>query len=86
MNDTRNSYSCLQGQDVGGVGQLALLCGGNSLSVAQGSVAVSVLEGGVVLSVAQPGEGEAQQGAHQHVLPVVFVVAGSGEGDHRGEE
>ena len=54
----------LQGQDVVGVGQFALLCGGNSVSVTQRSVAVSVLKRRVVLSVTQPGEDETQQRTH----------------------
>lgn len=57
----------LQGQDVVGVGQLALLCGRNILSVAQGSVAVEVLKWRVVLSVTQPGKRKTQQRAHQHI-------------------
>lgn len=90
LNDTSKEENAvtafLHGQDVGGVGQLALLCGRNSLSVTQRSVAVWVPKGRVVLPVAQPGKGETQQRPHQHILPVVFVVAGSGEGDHSCDE
>lgn len=78
--------TALPRQDVVGVGQLALLSGGNAVSVAQRQVAVGVMEGGKVLPVAGPGHAQAQQGAHQHVLPVVFVVAGPGDGDQRGDE
>lgn len=59
--------AALQGQDVVGVGQLTLLCGGNSLSVTQRSVAVGVLKWRVVLSVTQPGEGQTQQRTHQYI-------------------
>lgn len=57
----------LQGQDVVGVGQFALLCSRKSLSVTQWSVAVRVLKWRIVLSVTHPGEGQAQQRTHQHV-------------------
>ncbi len=68
INDTSKNFdpvtAVLQGQDVVGVGQFALLCCGNSLSVTQRSVTVSVLKGRVVLSVTQPGEGKTQQRSH----------------------
>lgn len=71
LNDTSKEENAvtafLHGQDVGGVGQLALLCGRNSLSVTQRSVAVWVPKRRVVLPVAQPGEGETQQRPHQHI-------------------
>jgi len=65
-------------QDVVGVGELALLRGGNSLSVTQRSVAVGFLKRRVVLPVTQPREGEAQQGTHQHVC-----TEGRGEDEER---
>lgn len=49
-------------------------------------MAVHVAEWWVMLPVTQIGEEHAEQGAHQHILPVVLVVTGPGDGNEDSAE
>lgn len=71
----------LDRQGVATVGQLAFVSSWQSFSLTERSVAVTVLKRGVILSVTQPGKRQAQCRPYQDILPVVFVVTGSGQSD-----
>ena len=51
----------------------------------EGGAAEGRVEGRVVEAKYEVGEGEAEEGAHGDVLPVVVVVARAGDGDQGGD-